>query len=97
VNKDGPGAAIHYASVGTLENLLIFGQQKNPKPMFYQQLTFPIQDLEFRKPMKCICNGREVTLYPNKNGTVSDLVYLFLIIFLLFLRNKLILCFSSHW
>jgi hypothetical protein len=78
VNKDGPGAAFPYSPAGTLKDLLIFGQNKTPMPMFYQQLTFPIQDLHFRKQMKCICNGTEVTLYPNKNGTVADLVYLFL-------------------
>jgi hypothetical protein len=98
VNKDGPGAAIHYASVGTLKDLLIFGQQKDPMPMFYQQLTFPIQDLAFKRPMKCIYNGTEVTLYTNMNGVVADLVYLFWIFLfaLISFKNKLIMCFSSH-
>jgi ubiquitin carboxyl-terminal hydrolase 7 len=48
--------------------------------MFYQQLTIPIHELENKKQMKCNFWSpeqkidTEVTLYPNKNGTVADLL-----------------------
>jgi ubiquitin carboxyl-terminal hydrolase 7 len=48
--------------------------------MFFQQLTIPIHELENKKQMKCIFLSpeqkidTEVTLYPNKNGAVSDLL-----------------------
>jgi hypothetical protein len=95
VTENGPGAAVCCTAAGTLKDLLNFCQRKNPKPMFYQQLTFPIQDLAFKKPMKCIYNGMEVTLYPNKNGTVADLVFVFTMfcLFALISLKKLILCF----
>jgi hypothetical protein len=76
LKEDGPGAAVCCSSTETLKALLNFCQHKSPKPMYFQQMTFPIQDLAFKRPMKCIYNGREVTLYQNKNGTVEDLVYL---------------------
>jgi hypothetical protein len=64
--------------------------------MFYQQLTIPIHELENKKQMKCVYLSpeqkidTEVTLYPNKNGTVADLVIINYI-----LNKLLFLTFSS--
>jgi len=68
--------------------------------MFYQQLTIPIHELENKKQMKCVYLSpeqkidTEVTLYPNKNGTVADLVILnYIFNKLLFLAFS---CYSSY-
>jgi hypothetical protein len=68
--------------------------------MFYQQLTIPIHELENKKQMKCVYLSpeqkidTEVTLYPNKNGTVADLVIInYIFNKLLFLAFS---CYSSY-
>lgn len=52
-----------------------------PRKLFYQLLTIKINELEFKKQFKCIWvnssklkEERELLLYPNKSGTVSDLL-----------------------
>ncbi len=42
--------------------------------MFYEQLMFSILDLKSKRPIKCVFKDTEVTLYPNMDGTVQDLV-----------------------
>lgn len=50
------------------------------KKIFYQQLSIRINELENKKQFKCIWLGlkmkeeKELILYPNKNGTVADLL-----------------------
>jgi hypothetical protein len=75
-NGDGPGVAINRNDDRPLKDLLVFVQPKVPKPMFYRQLTIPLRELENNKPLDCVFLSREQTfrLYPNKNGTVADLV-----------------------
>jgi hypothetical protein len=47
-----------------------------PKPMFFQQLVILINELDYKKPLKSINNGKEDALLLNKNGTVANLVNL---------------------
>jgi hypothetical protein len=44
--------------------------------MFYQQLMIPLCELENNKRLDCVFLSREqkFRLYPNKTGTVADLV-----------------------
>ena len=57
--------------------------------MFYRQLTIPIHELENTKEVKCVYLSTEqkmyteVTLNPNKSGTVADLVNNFLVILII--------------
>lgn len=64
---------------GTLKDLLIFSKPKVPKKIFYQQLSIRVNELENKKQFKCVFVGpkleeKELILYPNKNGTVADLL-----------------------
>jgi ubiquitin carboxyl-terminal hydrolase 7 len=65
---------------GTLKDLLVFSKPKAPKKIFYQQLSIRVNELENKKQFKCIYVGpsvleeKEIILYPNKRGTVSDLL-----------------------
>jgi hypothetical protein len=45
-----------------------------PKPMFFQQLVILVNELDYKKPIKCIYNRKEVTLLLNEDATVADLV-----------------------
>jgi hypothetical protein len=45
-----------------------------PKPMFFQQLVILINEFDYKKPIKCIYNHKEVTLLLNEDATVADLV-----------------------
>jgi hypothetical protein len=75
-NGDGPGVAINRNDDRSLKDLLVFIQPKVPKPMFYQQLTIPLRELENNKQLDCVFLSPEqkFRLYPNKNGTVTNLV-----------------------
>ncbi|KAK9885250.1 hypothetical protein WA026_010749 [Henosepilachna vigintioctopunctata] len=78
--KDVPGNPLRCTFEGTLKDLLIFSKPKVPKKIFYQQLSIRINELENKKQIKCIYLGpkikeeKELILYPNKNGTVADLL-----------------------
>lgn len=58
----------------------MFAKPKVPKKIFYQQLSIRVNELENKKQIKCIYVGpkmkeeKELILYPNKNGTVADLL-----------------------
>lgn len=78
--KDGPGHPLRCTFEGTLKDLLVFSKPKVPKKIFYQQLSIRVNELENKKQFKCIYVGpnmkeeKELILYPNKNGTVADLL-----------------------
>ena len=78
--REAPGPALRCTFDGTLKDILVFCRPKVPKRMFYQQLTIPIHELENKRQMKCNFWSpeqkidAEVLLYPNKNGTVADLL-----------------------
>ncbi|XP_060521700.1 ubiquitin carboxyl-terminal hydrolase 7 isoform X3 [Cylas formicarius] len=78
--KDSPGNALRCTFEGTLKDLLLFSKPKLPKKIFYQQLSIRVNELENKKQYKCIYLGanmkeeKELVLYPNKNGTVADLL-----------------------
>ncbi|XP_066139547.1 ubiquitin carboxyl-terminal hydrolase 7 isoform X1 [Euwallacea fornicatus] len=78
--KDSPGHPLRCTFEGTLKDLLVFSKPKVPKKIFYQQLSIRVNELENKKQFKCIYVGpymkeeKELILYPNKNGTVADLL-----------------------
>ncbi|KAJ4444389.1 hypothetical protein ANN_06181 [Periplaneta americana] len=78
--KDSPGHPLRCTFEGTLKELLVYCKPKTPKKIFYQQLSIRINELENKKQFKCIWVGpklkeeKELILYPNKNGTVADLL-----------------------
>jgi ubiquitin carboxyl-terminal hydrolase 7 len=77
--RDGPSGAIKCNYDGTLKDLLVFYKPRQPKKLYYQQLTIKIHELENKKQFKCIwvnskLKEEELQLYPNKSGTVFDLL-----------------------
>ncbi|XP_054155064.1 ubiquitin carboxyl-terminal hydrolase 7-like [Oppia nitens] len=78
--RDGPGGPLRCNYDGTLKDILIFYKPRQPKKIYYQQLTIRINELENKKPFKCVWvnsklkEEKELQLYPNKNGTVHDLL-----------------------
>ncbi|KAK7111658.1 ubiquitin carboxyl-terminal hydrolase 7-like isoform X1 [Littorina saxatilis] len=78
--RDGPGNPVKCTFEGNLKDLLIYTKPRQPKKIYYQQLNIKISDLENKRQFKCFwVNGklkeeRELVLYPDKNGRVSDLL-----------------------
>lgn len=78
--RDGPGNPLRCTFEGTLKDLLVYFKPRQQKKIYYQQLSIRINELENKKQVKCIWMGprmkeeRELVLYPNKNGTVADLL-----------------------
>jgi ubiquitin carboxyl-terminal hydrolase 7 len=78
--KDSPGAPIPGSFEGQLKELLQSKSKNSKRFLFYQRLSMNINDLEDKKPFKCMFllpnmkDMKEVTLYPHKNGTVKTLL-----------------------
>ncbi|XP_044734467.1 ubiquitin carboxyl-terminal hydrolase 7-like [Chrysoperla carnea] len=78
--KDSPGHALRCTFEGTLKDLLVQCKPKTPKKLYYQPLSIRVNELENKKQFKCIWVGpkmkeeKELILYPNKCGTVADLL-----------------------
>ena len=78
--RDAPGNALRCTYEGTLRDLLIYYKPRGPKKLYYQVLTIPIDQLENKRQFKCVWvanqfkDERELVLFPNKDGTVSDLL-----------------------
>lgn len=78
--RDAPGNALRCTYEGTLRDLLIYYKPRGPKKLYYQILTIPIDQLENKRQFKCIWvanqfkEERELVLFPNKDGSVSDLL-----------------------
>ncbi|CAH0563456.1 unnamed protein product [Brassicogethes aeneus] len=78
--KDTPGHPLRCTFEGTLKDLLVYSKPKVPKKIFYQQLSIRVSELENKKQFKCMYVGpkmkeeKELILYPNKGGTVADLL-----------------------
>ncbi|KAG9509762.1 Ubiquitin carboxyl-terminal hydrolase 7, partial [Fragariocoptes setiger] len=78
--REGPGNPLRCNFDGTLKDLLTFLKPRQPKKIYYQQLTIRINELENKKPFTCVWvnsklkEEKELVLYPNKNGTVQDLL-----------------------
>ncbi|XP_018020606.1 ubiquitin carboxyl-terminal hydrolase 7 [Hyalella azteca] len=79
-HRDAPGNAVRCTYEGTLKDMLTCVKPRQPKRIYYQQLSIRINELENKRQMKCVyINERskeeqELVLYPNKNGTVADLL-----------------------
>lgn len=78
--KDSPGNPLRCNFEGTLKDLLVITKPKVPKKIYYQQLSIRVNELENKKQFKCtfirpiIKEETELVLYPNKSGTVADLL-----------------------
>lgn len=78
--RDAPGNALRCTYEGTLRDLLIYYKPRGPKKLYYQILSIPIDQLENKKQFRCfwVANQfkeeRELILFLNKDGTVSDLL-----------------------
>jgi len=79
--RDGPGNPVRCTYEGTLKDMLVCMKPRQPKKIYYQQLSIRINELENKKQFKCMWLGtgmkeeQELVLYPNKNGTVADLLH----------------------
>lgn len=78
--RDGPGNPLRCNYEGTLRDLLVYFKPRQPKKLYYQRLSIKINELENKKQFKCIFvnsklkEEKELVLYPNKNGTVANLL-----------------------
>ncbi|KAL5018785.1 hypothetical protein ScPMuIL_004507 [Solemya velum] len=78
--RDGPGNPIRCTFDGLVKDILLYTKPRQPKKLYYQQLSIKISELENKKQFKCIyVNGKlkeekELVLFPNKTGRVSDLL-----------------------
>lgn len=78
--RDVPGHALRCTFEGTLRDLLVYFRPKQPRKIFYQKLAIPIHELENKRLVKCTWlshdhkEEHDLTLYPPKTGTVSDLL-----------------------
>ncbi|XP_074647259.1 ubiquitin carboxyl-terminal hydrolase 7-like isoform X2 [Tubulanus polymorphus] len=79
--REGPGHAIKCSYEGTLKDLVTYFKPRQPKKIYYQQLSIRINELENKRPFKCnwinskLKDEKEIILYPNKNGSVLDLLH----------------------
>ncbi|XP_071563209.1 ubiquitin carboxyl-terminal hydrolase 7-like isoform X2 [Temnothorax nylanderi] len=77
--KDSPGHPLKCTFDGTLKGMVAYCKTK-VKKLFYQQLSIRVNELENKKQFKCIWVGpslkeeKAMILYPNKNGTVANLL-----------------------
>ncbi|XP_071444786.1 ubiquitin carboxyl-terminal hydrolase 7 [Hetaerina americana] len=78
--KDSPSHPLRCTYEGTVKDLLSNYKPKQPKKVYYQQLSIRINELENKKQFKCVWVGpklkeeKDLILYPNKTGTVADLL-----------------------
>ncbi|XP_055922238.1 ubiquitin carboxyl-terminal hydrolase 7-like [Eupeodes corollae] len=78
--KDTPGNALRCLYDCTIKDLLCFTKPRTPKKLFYQRLSMNIHELENKRQFKCqwlssnLKEERELVLYPNKNGTIKNLL-----------------------
>lgn len=78
--REGPGNALRCNFDGTLKDILLIIKHKTPKKIYYQHLTIRINELENKKQFTCVWinnklkEEKELVLYPDKNGTVQDLL-----------------------
>lgn len=78
--KDTPGNALRCLYDCTIKDLLCFSKPRAPKKLFYQRLSMNIHEMENKRQFKCqwlssnLKEERELILYPNKNGTIKNLL-----------------------
>ncbi|KXJ26613.1 Ubiquitin carboxyl-terminal hydrolase 7 [Exaiptasia diaphana] len=80
IYRDAPGNPLPCTYDGTLRDLLIYYKPRGPKKLYYQCLSIPVNQLEFKRQFKCTFlvsetrEEQELVLWPNKNALVSDLL-----------------------
>ncbi|KAK3717321.1 hypothetical protein QZH41_011551 [Actinostola sp. cb2023] len=80
IYRDAPGNPLPCTYDGTLRDLLIYYKPRGPKKLYYQFLSIPVNQLEYKRQFKCIWiisntkEERELVVWPNKNAQVSELL-----------------------
>ncbi|CAG0917542.1 unnamed protein product [Notodromas monacha] len=78
--RDCPGNPLRCDTQGTLKDFLSYNKPRMAKKLFYQLLSIKVFELDRKKQIRCVwmsmnCREeKEIVLYPNKNGTVRDLL-----------------------
>ncbi|KFB47954.1 hypothetical protein ZHAS_00016021 [Anopheles sinensis] len=78
--SDLPGQPLSHSFGGSLRDVLQYTKNKTVRKLFYQKLSININELENKKQFRCLYlmpnlkEEKELILYPNKNGTVRDLL-----------------------
>uniref|UniRef100_A0A182QCW3 Ubiquitin carboxyl-terminal hydrolase 7 n=1 Tax=Anopheles farauti TaxID=69004 RepID=A0A182QCW3_9DIPT len=78
--SDLPGQPLSHSFGGSLRDVLQYTKTKTIRKLFYQKLSININELENKKQFRCLYlmpnlkEEKELILYPNKNGTVRDLL-----------------------
>ena len=78
--REGPGPSIRYHWETSLKEMVTSAKVKQPKKLFYMRLNMPITELESKRLFKCtwvdarLKEEKELTLYPAKTATVSELL-----------------------
>ncbi|XP_015785155.1 ubiquitin carboxyl-terminal hydrolase 7 [Tetranychus urticae] len=78
--RDGHCGPLKCNYEGNLQEILTNYKPRQPKKLYYQLLTIRVNELENKKPFKCVWvnnklkEEKELLLYPNKNGTVAELL-----------------------
>ncbi|XP_554912.2 ubiquitin carboxyl-terminal hydrolase 7 isoform X1 [Anopheles gambiae] len=78
--SDLPGQPLSHSYAGSLREVLQYSKTKTIRKLFYQKLSININELENKKQFRCLYlmpnlkEEKELILYPNKNGTVRDLL-----------------------
>jgi len=78
--REGPGNPIRCTFEGTLKELLLYTKPRQQRRLYYQQLNIRINEMENKRQFKCIYvnsklkEEKELVLYPDKTGRVSDLL-----------------------
>ncbi|XP_050084011.1 ubiquitin carboxyl-terminal hydrolase 7 isoform X1 [Anopheles aquasalis] len=78
--SDLPGQPLSHSFGGSLRDVLQYSKTKTTRKLFYQKLSININELENKKQFRCLYlmpnlkEEKELILYPNKSGTVRDLL-----------------------
>jgi len=77
-HRDACGPAIRCNFDGMLKDMIIAMKPRQPKRIYYQQLSIRIDEMENKKQMKVswLAGGeeQELLVFPNKSGSVGDLI-----------------------
>ncbi|XP_074593603.1 ubiquitin-specific protease 7 isoform X2 [Brevipalpus obovatus] len=78
--REGVSGPLKCNYEGNLQEILASYKQRQPKKLYYQLLTIRVNELENKKPFKCVWinsklkDEKELLLYPNKTGIVNELL-----------------------
>ncbi|KAK2714285.1 hypothetical protein QYM36_008742 [Artemia franciscana] len=79
-HRDVSSSALRCTFEGTLKDIFSGCKSRQPKRLYYQLLSIPINELENKRQIKCLVVGpkykeeREIMLYPNKQATIGEML-----------------------